>query len=262
MTRAIRVGMVVAAVVVVVGSASSPRRHRVQPSVTIKESYEDTWAGLIETFAAKGWAIGHMNKESGLITTDWIELGDEAERYADCGRAPLGSRVTTQARFNVIVKQRERGSFVSVTSAFRQLRSSGDPSAVAEVACASRGSVELTIHNEVAARASTRPKQEATEPQGPDAKPPVLRGFYCARSPSDAKVSICAREQADCERGRGAIAAAAVDIDACALVESAWCFDAGSGRADERCGVTSDACTAQRDAATGSAAPSECAEMR
>ncbi|MEO8703152.1 MAG: outer membrane protein assembly factor BamC [Kofleriaceae bacterium] len=237
----LRLAVIAAAVVVVLGSASGPKSHPVQPTVTIQESYDDTWTGLLEVFAARRWAIGHTSKESGILTTDWIEV---EPKYADCPNPPLGARTTTQARFNVIVKLGDHGTAVTVTPAFRQRR--GDPAVFVE--CESRGSIELTIHNEVAAHASTHPQPETV------AEPlPAPRNFHCASSPSTPTVSFCAREAAECDRGRGALAAAVADITACAPVEAAWCFDG------ERCGATREACAAQRAAAN---AASECSELR
>jgi hypothetical protein len=75
------------------------------------------------------------------------------------------------------------------------------------------------------------------------------RGFYCASSPSLAKVGVCARQKEACVRASGVLAAAAADLSRCTLVESAYCFDAGSGDADDACAPTIDACTLQRERA-------------
>jgi hypothetical protein len=87
-----------------------------------------------------------------------------------------------------------------------------------------------------------------------------LRGFFCTGSPAQQTVSACARRRSDCESAKGALAVAVPDVSDCFLVESAWCFDAGSGHADERCAATEGSCNAQR--ATAGNETGECIEQR
>jgi hypothetical protein len=243
--NALRIGIVLAALVTVLASASGPSKHAVQPTMAIAESSEDAWAALLEVFAEKRWATKSVHEKSGLLTTDWIELGYDGDKYADCGsvKTPVAlptTKPSTQVTLEIRVTRTATGSTVTVGSVFRRPRSDG----TGFIDCTSRGSIETTIHNEVAARANKRAMVE--EPV------PTPRGFYCA---AGATVSICTRRQVDCDSARGAIVAAVPDVTPCAPAEAAWCFDAGSG---ERCSATSEACAAQR-ASAGSAAP-ECVE--
>jgi len=102
-------------------------------------------------------------------------------------------------------------------------------------------------------RASLVQPQPAVTPQpaqAPSAPALVPRGFYCASSASVA-VSFCVRDKAECERTREVSLGAVPDLDACTLVETAWCF--GS-----RCAATEKSCTEQSERANGLA----CAEAR
>ncbi|MBX3161184.1 MAG: hypothetical protein KF773_34805 [Deltaproteobacteria bacterium] len=99
---------------------------------------------------------------------------------------------------------------------------------------------ELDEVRAAAARDRAR-KRQAPEP------PP--RGFFCTSSPSQLKLGACSRQKAGCVQVRGAALAVAADLTPCTLVESAFCFDAGSGNDLERCAATEAACTAQHDAA-------------
>lgn len=74
------------------------------------------------------------------------------------------------------------------------------------------------------------------------------RGFFCASS-SGSAVSVCARERAVCEQARGVTIGVVPDLASCALVELAYCFDAGSGDDLERCAATAASCALQRDTA-------------
>jgi hypothetical protein len=59
---------------------------------------------------------------------------------------------------------------------------------------------------------------------------------------------VCAREKLDCERVRDAARAVVADLDACRLVETAFCFVAGG---IERCAPTREACDERARATTG-----------
>lgn len=92
---------------------------------------------------------------------------------------------------------------------------------------------------------------------------PAPRGFYCASSPSLASVGACARAKDACLRASAVLAAATPDLSRCALVETAYCFDAGSGDAEDSCAPTADACAIQRERAIDDAARvGDCVETK
>ncbi len=101
------------------------------------------------------------------------------------------------------------------------------------------------------------PTNDANQPVR--TKPPLAapRGFFCA---SNATVGSCAREKEACEATRGAMLAAAPDLTACMLAETAWCFHDG-----KRCAPTATLCGDQRTielAANPDSSLAECAEAR
>ena len=79
------------------------------------------------------------------------------------------------------------------------------------------------------------------------------RGYFCATSPSG---GLCTRQKADCARARDAAVGAVPDLAECALVETAWCFDAAG---IERCWPSTDGCAVGRERA---GAANECVERR
>lgn len=68
------------------------------------------------------------------------------------------------------------------------------------------------------------------------------RGFFCASSAAAPDAGFCEREEAACQRAREAALAAVADLDACRLVESAFCHEVDGA---ERCAPTMAACTAR-----------------
>lgn len=242
----LRVGTVAAACIAGAASATAPKAHKVTATRGVNYSFESTWTALIDVFADRNWAIDNLDKESGIVTTDWMSLGDEAERYADCGSSGLSTVEATQIKFNVRVKGDASASTVSVNTKFRQQRRFD--SNVAVVDCSSTGAVESEVQRQVDSMAA---QNEARSPRN---TPPVnerntepvaeRRGFFCASSPGNAAAGFCVRDKAECGRIRDVSVAAVADLTACTLVETAWCFG-------DRCAPTEEACREQSDRAGG-----------
>lgn len=238
---AVRVGGVLLIAAMCLASASAPGKHTVNRTTTVKASYDDTWTAVIDVFADRNWPISSMAKDSGLIATDWMRV-DAAEAYADCGGSGIARTHGTYVRFNVRVKSGNTTE-VTVNASFREARSFDGQSGFAD--CESKGAIELQIHSDVKHRAATAKKTAPVE------RPPAAtaRGYFCATS---ATAGLCAREKRDCLVARDAAVAAVPDLGSCALVEAAFCFDAG-GR--ERCFPTAEQCATRANGA-------ECGERK
>lgn len=230
----------VAACIAGAASATAPKAHKVTATRGVNYSFESTWTALIDVFADRNWAIDNLDKESGIVTTDWMSLGDEAERYADCGSSGLSTVEATQIKFNVRVKGDASASTVSVNTKFRQQRRFD--SNVAVVDCSSTGAVESEVQRQVDSMAA---QNEARSPRN---TPPVNerntepvaepRGFFCASSPSNIESGFCHRDKSECEMTRDLSLAGIPDLSACGLVEMAWCLD-------KLCFPTQEACRAR-----------------
>lgn len=134
-------------------SASAPKQHAVERARQVEAPFEAVWTNLVEVFAAYNWPIKTMDKNSGLVATDWMVLESDSP-YVDCGGSGITSVVTTQVRFNVFVRASE-ATRVTVNASFRQLRTFD--AMTKWVTCNSTGRVEALIHSEVAARTAHEP---------------------------------------------------------------------------------------------------------
>lgn len=260
MQTVLKVATVLAGVVAMAASATAPTKRRVETTAVVRTTYDQAWDAVIDLFSERNWAIQNMDRDSGLITTDWMSLGSEADTFADCGGSGIASVGETAVRFNVRVKPGETATSVAVNASFRQLRSFDGVSRTVE--CVSKGTVEALVHDEVDTRSARsqprRPKTiEATAVAPLPQDPAQPRGFYCASSAATPEAGICTRAKADCARLRDAAVAAIADLGACALVEVAHCFDAGPG--DERCAPAVEGCASQRERA---GARNDCRETR
>jgi len=140
-------------VVFAAASATAPKpagTYKFDRSRSFKAGADDTWTALIDTFADNDWAIGRLEKDSGIITTDWMLLSTgQADEFADCGSTP-GSTNRSQVRFNVRVRGAADGSVVVVNTTFRRLRTVMNASDVID--CTSKGVVEALVHEGVSRR--------------------------------------------------------------------------------------------------------------
>lgn len=254
MRTILRVVTVVMSVVALAASATAPKKRHVVTTASVRTTYAHAWEAVIDLFSERNWAILNMERDSGLITTDWMSLGNEAATYADCGSPGLATVRETTVRFNVRVKEIDDATSVAVNASFRQLRTFDGNSLTID--CTSKGTVEALIHDEVEDR-SARSKPKRAETKAAEPAPPQARGYYCASSEATPAVGMCARDKSDCTRARDAAIAVVADLGTCTLVETAQCFEAAPG--EERCAPTVEGCAAQRERA---GAVNECREAK
>lgn len=109
------------------------------------------------------------------------------------------------------------------------------------------------------AREQQREPAAAPPPEPTREAAPLLRGFFCSGSPAAPAAGLCTRQKVDCQSARAIAIGAVADLTECALVETAFCFDAGSGSDEERCAPSEVACGAQRATVSDGG---ECVETR
>lgn len=150
--------MLLVSVVVLAASASAPRRHAFEKSLTTPAGYDATWAAVVDVFGENNWAIANLEKDSGIITTDWMRLDGEGGQ-ADCGDSGLAIEHGREVRFNVLVRGDDETAEVTVNTTLREYRSFDGRSFYAD--CTSTGVIEGRIHamvdHALARRPSRRP---------------------------------------------------------------------------------------------------------
>jgi hypothetical protein len=102
--------------------------------------FDAVWSATIQTFGDMGLPIASLEKESGLITTDWI-LVDDPRVTMDCGENPRNPEV----RFNVYIQRTNLGAEMTITTAMRALREDG----TTLQRCESTGAYEEEIQGRV-----------------------------------------------------------------------------------------------------------------
>ena len=133
--------VVMAAGMLCASCAAPPVATEFDDSATFDHSFDDVWTAVIEVFADNMWAIDALEKDSGLITTDWLGIGGQWSEYADCGK-DVGTVLTTNAvKFNVFVKQAGPSVVIRVNCMFEKVQTS----LYGDMNCLSKGYLEAKI---------------------------------------------------------------------------------------------------------------------
>jgi len=134
--------------------ATAPAPRLVVRPFAISKPFDAVWQSVIETFAELNLPIMNMEKESGLITTDWISFRgqDKTTGYCDCGGIGMNVEIDRLGRFNVYVeKVGESSCELEVNSFFeiitRSALAHNGPSSVGY--CVSTGKLEAEIYKRV-----------------------------------------------------------------------------------------------------------------
>lgn len=136
--KAILAGALAAAgCISIVGGGGDDEYRRAE---TYPASFEATWRAILQTFAELDLPISTVEKESGVVATDWILVADADDRM-ECradARQP-------EMRFNVLVEEVSGGTRMTITSGARALDDDG-----ALQRCVSSGELERSIQRRVA----------------------------------------------------------------------------------------------------------------
>ena len=132
--------------------ASAPPPRMIVNSFTINGDYDSVWSAVIETFAELQIPIDNMEKDSGLITTDWIDFtGQTNEGYCDCGKLGINIEQSRTGKFNAFLKKiAEDSCEMTVNCMFEQMFSFGEDTYKRK--CVSTGNLEREIYDRVTAK--------------------------------------------------------------------------------------------------------------
>jgi hypothetical protein len=130
-------------------ACAPPKTYTFDKMFNHTADFDKVWTAVIETFGELNLPVENMEKDSGLIVTDWISVaeGKKACDYCDCGGAGLVWVARgTEGKFNVFVKRMESGGCsITVNTSFRQLRQS-DAGGSKYATCNSSGQLETRIN--------------------------------------------------------------------------------------------------------------------
>ena len=89
-----------------ISCATAPAPRQIVKAFVIEAPFDGVWQAVIGSFAEMNLPIANMEKDSGLITTDWqiYPRGKAGKVYCDCGGLGLNVEIERRGRFNVFVR--------------------------------------------------------------------------------------------------------------------------------------------------------------
>lgn len=99
-------------------------------------TFDRAWRATIESFEELRLPIDNLDRQSGVVTTDWILIRSPRD-YMDCEG---GARRNAEGRFNIFVREVADGVRVTVNVTFRAEDDTGR-----RVVCESEGEYERQI---------------------------------------------------------------------------------------------------------------------
>jgi len=83
-----------------------PRPETFQKDKVVNYPFDETWSAIVEALAEEEWPIESIEKESGLITTRFVNIGKGGNNYADCGSTIFGKaeRSDFRCKLNVFAR--------------------------------------------------------------------------------------------------------------------------------------------------------------
>lgn len=140
---------VVFIMLIISACATAPKHHEIDKSDTIDEPFDKVWGALIETFAELNLPIDTIEKDSGIIATDWLDYyGTNNKAYCDCGGLGLSIERERIGKFNVFVRELDPAStMITVNAKFEQTYEFMDSRFTRK--CNSIGTIEKQIMDEV-----------------------------------------------------------------------------------------------------------------
>jgi len=103
--------------------ATAPVPQQIVNSFKIDRAFDSVWVAVIETFSDLQLPILNMEKDSGLIVTDWIDFkGQDNNGYCDCGKLTWKKEETREGKFNIFVKKiTEASCEIKINTMYRQI---------------------------------------------------------------------------------------------------------------------------------------------
>ena len=140
------------------GCATAPATFEFDPTANVEGDYDQVWSSVVEYFVLGDLPIKMIEKDSGLIVTEWMDAGSvsaagEDKTYCDCGGSGMSTQVWTRGKFSVFAKKIPGGGVdLRVTCTYQQQRYFMDSYTLVD--CNSTGKQESLVHEYVKAKAA------------------------------------------------------------------------------------------------------------
>lgn len=103
---------------------------------TFGEDFLVVWGAIVEVLAGQNWPIDIVDKDSGVITSDWVVVAAQDRDFADCGTAQSDTFHVQHMRLSASVHEVATGTRLRISSSYESNRAT---------ACLSTGLLESSL---------------------------------------------------------------------------------------------------------------------
>jgi hypothetical protein len=163
----------------------APEPASSRDATVVNATVGQTWDAVIDLFAARNIPVRTIEKASGLIASDPLEVDPtRAPQWADCGELGNDHFYPNEAVYNVLVRGDTAGSSVRATVRWTHRSGGGE----ADRDCATTHVWEEGLEAEVKTRAQWRHDQDPVTTFATDSPPAIAGGGYSAQENQGASV--------------------------------------------------------------------------
>ena len=105
-----------------IGCATPATFYNIQRSWTTAYDFDDLWTGVITLFSHNNIPIATLEKDSGIIVSDWFVLGGKDPIEIDCGSPGLAISYEKYAKMTITVRPVGSDRQITVNAQYQQRR--------------------------------------------------------------------------------------------------------------------------------------------
>lgn len=147
---------IAATAIFLLGCVRPPQVYNFQKTYDFGNNKDEVWPAIVQLIAERGWSIQTIEKDSGIIVTQWHNIGPEAEGLLQCDCGFQGAGMQQQNRllmFNIFLREKEDGGCdVTINTQFQVNVYDGFNRVNTVVPCNSTGAVEAQLARDIAER--------------------------------------------------------------------------------------------------------------
>ena len=105
-----------------IGCATPATRHNINRVWETNYDFDSLWDGVISFFAGNNIPIKTLEKDSGIIISEWIVLSREDGRDLDCGQPGIAMAYEKYGKFTITIRPAGSQRQILVNSQYQQRR--------------------------------------------------------------------------------------------------------------------------------------------
>lgn len=127
-------------------ACAGPKIYQFDNSWETSVTFDQAWSATVQVFAENQWSIQTLEKDSGIIVSEWLGLGRD-KTFCDCGQSGLSIRKGCQVKFNVFINNDDQSPTITINAKFRELRSFDYQTYWVD--CNSKGVIEESVRSSI-----------------------------------------------------------------------------------------------------------------